>query len=204
MRTGLIATLVWLICTPLAAQIYGPALYDVVGVAGDDVLHVRALPDAGSEALGNLRHDAQGVEVTAQSDDGKWARINIGESSGWVALRYLRQRAAWADGTPFGLVCGGTEPFWNLHLVSGFLEYSDMNGAAQRYREADRLRGAGTGFADLAIIGADGGQEVAMIISPAACNDGMSDRDFGLRVQLLRPGTSLPLVSGCCSMTAGQ
>lgn len=204
MKPRFLAIILLLICTPLAAQTNGPAIYDVVGVASNDVLQIRALASAESESLGSLRHDAQGVEVTGQSADGKWALINHGEATGWVALRYLRQRAAWADGTPFGLACYGTEPFWSARLVPGFVEYSDMSGAEIRYRETDRLRGAGAGFADLAVLGAAAGQEMSMIISPAACGDGMSDRSFALQVQLLRPGSAMPLLSGCCSMTAGQ
>ncbi|MEX0971306.1 MAG: SH3 domain-containing protein [Paracoccaceae bacterium] len=186
------------------AQGYGPSLYDVANVASDDVLNIRSAPDADSPSLGSLRPDARGIEVTGQSADGKWARINHGESAGWVALRFLRLAANWADGTPFGLVCSGTEPFWSIRALPGYLEYSDANGASQRYREQERLRGAGVGFADLAIIGRGDDQTASMIISPASCNDGMSDLEFALRIQLLRPGAQMPLLSGCCSMIAAQ
>ena len=204
MKLAALVAIIVTICTPLAAQMHGPALYDVVGVATDDVLQIRSGPDADSESIGSLRPDAQGIEVTAQSADGKWARINNTESSGWVALRYLRQRAAWADGTPFGLVCSGTEPFWGVRFVAGYLEVSDPYDSDQRYRAVTQLRGAGTGFADLAILGGTEEQPVSMIVSPAACNDGMSDRNFALQVQLLRPNAAAPLLSGCCSMVVGQ
>ena len=196
--------LLWVFSTPVFAQMHGPALYDVVGVEANDLLYIRAQPDAEAELLGSLRPDAQHIEVTGQSADGKWARINHNESMGWVALRYLSQRASWADGTPFGLTCNGTEPFWAARLVGGFIEYSEMSGQSTQFREVDRLRGAGVGFADLAILGDSDGQPVTMIIAPEACNDGMSGRNYALRVHVLRPGTSMPLLSGCCSMTAGQ
>jgi uncharacterized membrane protein len=204
MKSVAFIALLWALSTPAIAQMHGPALYNVVGVEANDQLHIRAEPDAEAELLGSLPPNAQHVEVTGQSADGKWARINHNESSGWVALRYLSQRATWADGTPFGLACSGTEPFWSARLVGGVIEYSEMSGQSTQFREVDRLRGAGVGFADLAILGEAEGQPVTMIIAPEACNDGMSGRDYALRVHFLRPGTSMPLLSGCCSMTAEQ
>ncbi|MGR3722699.1 SH3 domain-containing protein [Abyssibius alkaniclasticus] len=204
MKLTLVLALLFGLAGTAIAQTYGPSLYDVANVASDDVLYIRSAPDADSPSLGSLRPDARGLEVTGQSADGKWARVNSGEAAGWVALRFLRLSAAWADGTPFGLACSGTEPFWSIRAVPGYLEYADANGETRRYREHERLRGAGVGFADLAIIGQADGQSASMIISPASCNDGMSGREYALRIQLLRPGAQMPLLSGCCSMIAAQ
>ena len=44
-----------------------PALHDVTGVAADDVLNVRARPDASAPVLGALTPDATGVEVVADA-----------------------------------------------------------------------------------------------------------------------------------------
>lgn len=47
-----------------AAQVL-PALYDVAGVAGDDVLNVQVGPDADSAAMGSLPPNAKAVELVA-------------------------------------------------------------------------------------------------------------------------------------------
>ena len=100
--------------------------------------------------------------------------------------------------------CHDLQSDYPLGPTNTTIEYSEMSGQSTRFREVDRLRGAGVGFADLAILGEAEGQPVTMIIAPEACNDGMSGRDYALRVHFLRPGTSMPLLSGCCSMTAEQ
>lgn len=71
-----------------------PALYHVIDVADDDVLNVRAQPDAQSAIIGTLLHDEADVEVMALSDDGKWGLINVGENAGWVAIRFLQHSGA--------------------------------------------------------------------------------------------------------------
>ena len=47
---------------PLRAEEF-PAAYAVTGVASNDVLNIRARPDAGSAIIGSLAPDATGVEV---------------------------------------------------------------------------------------------------------------------------------------------
>ena len=87
-----------------------PTLFDVTDVADDDVLNIRTRPSAGAEILGSLAPDARGVEVVAHDASGRWAQINTGEHSGWVALRYLAYRTdVWEPGAlPEALRCIGT------------------------------------------------------------------------------------------------
>lgn len=70
-----------------------PALYDVAGVAADDVLNIRAAPAAGAPVIGALAHDARAVELLGLDATGRWARLNIAEGQGWAALRHLRPAA---------------------------------------------------------------------------------------------------------------
>lgn len=61
-----LALILWLAAGPAAAQDL-PAVYDVAGVAADDVLNVRAEPSAEAPVLRTLAPDAGGIEVVALS-----------------------------------------------------------------------------------------------------------------------------------------
>lgn len=69
----------------------------------------------------------------------------------------------------------GTEPFWSATLVGGTLVL-DMPGKASRYFAVSRSTAGGT----LRLTG-DG---VQLSATPGGCDDGMSDRDYGQRVQV--------------------
>ena len=71
-----------------------PATFRVSGVAGWDVLNVRAGPSAGAPVLATLRPDARGIEVLALSADGGWALVPLPEGPGWAARRFLQAEAA--------------------------------------------------------------------------------------------------------------
>jgi hypothetical protein len=96
------------------AEADGPDFYAVTGVAADDVLNIRAEPSARSEKLGEIPHDARGLEnlgclglpsfvewqaMTGQQRQASrkdyWCRVKYQELAGWVAGRYLRE-----DSTP--------------------------------------------------------------------------------------------------------
>ena len=95
------------------AEADGPDFYAVTGVAADDVLNIRAAPSARSEKLGEIPHDARGLEnlgcqglpsfaewqaMTGQqrqeSRKDYWCRVKYEELEGWVAGRYLREDSA--------------------------------------------------------------------------------------------------------------
>ena len=97
LRTALVLTLA-LSGPALATQEYIlPTLFDVARVAADDVLNIRAEPDASAPIIGTLAFDATHVEVVEQRAG--WSRVNTGEGSGWVSDRYLDYRVdVWQDG----------------------------------------------------------------------------------------------------------
>lgn len=65
-----------------------PALYDVSGVASDDVLNIRAEPSADAPIIGTLAHDATNVEIIRDGENG-WGLVNTDEGTGWVSFAYL-------------------------------------------------------------------------------------------------------------------
>ena len=180
-----------------------PALYDVVGVAGNDVLNIRASAAADVAILASLPPDAKAVEVVALSTDGKWAQVNAGEAAGWVALRYLRRqdRPDWFA-LQSSLVCSGTEPFWTLYLdpKSAHINTPDEEGP-----ELDLIAvWPGTPQNQTAAVqyASEDANGIA-VLRGQACSDGMSDQSFGIALDLFQaasPGRPPQTLHGCCNL----
>lgn len=175
-----------------------PALFDVSGVAPDDVLNVRAEPDPSAEIVGALAYDAKGVEVTAASGD--WGRINLGERAGWASLSFL---AAQTEGTleqVAQFTCFGTEPFWALDVARGgpaTFATPDGGNVALTAGAVRQVEGQLSRYGLWL-----GGPQVdgALTVDAAECSDGMSDRGYGLDARLMLGGAVSRNVSGCCSL----
>ncbi len=175
-----------------------PTLFDVTDVAADDVLNVRAGPGASFEVIGSLAPGATDVEVV--SETGGWGRVNTGESSGWVSMRYLTYRTdVWEPGTvPGGFSCFGTEPFWSID-THRFATPEDPDKAIETVAVLD------SGVPRdprRALISAGGDTRYTLSVTPQLCSDGMSDRLFGLGAMLVVEGEGQPevLMTGCCSI----
>lgn len=72
----------------------------VVGVETGDVLHVRALPDPGSESLAGLDPLAEGVRATGHNrlvDSGIWAEVEADGVTGWSNTAHLGHLAETSD-----------------------------------------------------------------------------------------------------------
>lgn len=188
----------------LATQEYVlPTLFDVAGVAPDDVLNIRAEPSAAAEIIGHLEPDAERIEVVAHDASGRWAQINTGERSGWVSLAYLAYRTdVWRDGAmPDALACFGTEPFWSVTKDGEGLAYETPSIDRRGYR-IDDIAGSGV-FRDprRAVAASHEGRTMTLVMVPASCSDGMSDRAFGLDATVvLGHAGEVTLLRGCCSI----
>jgi uncharacterized membrane protein len=185
----------------LATQDGWPALHDVAGVAANDVLNIRERPDASSPVVGQLAPDAT-VEVIRPDDRQTWGLVNAGERTGWVSLRYLERRPGQWDGAfPEVAACFGTEPFWNLKRADDEITFSTPD-SSQAY--AITARSGSENRRDSFHMIAEGadGSAVALLRSEG-CSDGMSDREFGISVQLLLGlGAQARHLSGCCTLAA--
>lgn len=188
---------------PAAAQDL-PALYDVTGVGAGDVLNVREHPRATSTQIGSLTPGATGVEVTALSDSGDWGRVNTAERAGWVAMSYLAATAAPAAESYFDgpLVCYGTEPFWRLDSApDGTITHNSPDAdPLVLIRTATALsqnRARASQFVEAVAEGAS----LTGVLRVAECSDGMSDRLYGLSLDMaLTTGEDRVFVSGCCTL----
>lgn len=181
-----------------------PTRADVSGVAANDVLNVRAEPNAKSAVRGTLSPDAKGVEIVQFDQTGQWARVSMGEISGWASGRFLTaDPTTWVAGQlPAGLRCTGTEPFWSLRESNGRMTYAEPDGQP---RDLELRRVLDRGIAQdvmRALIAGDDKGRVTAVVQPEACSDGMSDRDFGLAVTVILDGGNQPsrLLNGCCSV----
>ena len=187
-----------------ASSFAQPAYYRVTGVAADDTLNVRAQPRAGSADIGDLPPDADGIEVMGTDASGKWGQIIWQEANGWIAMRFLTPDAVQhVAGTalPAGLMCAGNEPFWSMQFSVNSATYSDLGGAVYpmalqgaRVAEGRANFPVQTGFT-----GADAASNA--LIAPAACSDGMSDRTYPWRIDLLLTGGGAGrYLTGCCAL----
>lgn len=202
MRPAAVFALVLAGTGPAAAQSVLPTLYDVTGVRADDVLNIRAMPDASSSILSELPHDAKGVEVVDRRAG--WARVNTFERSGWVNMRYLRERPdVWQPGAiPATLNCLGTEPFWSLRQVGANLVFETPEQSRPMQRRAVVDNPARRDPVRSLIAGDDAGR-LTVVLHPGQCSDGMSDRVFGLSATLLFEGANQAsrMENGCCRIT---
>lgn len=214
MRRGLVALALLVLTLPAtaggAADLL-PSRFDVSGVAASDTLNVRAEPTTSAPVIATLAPDTRGVEVVATDPSGRWGRVNAGEASGWVALRYLREEPdVWTQGAlPAGFQCFGTEPFWSLVPAS---PPSAAPGATTARIETPE---GSESFAQTTLdLGHPGNPRRALVlrsetktatatITPQLCSDGMSDQLFGLEaLVVVDDGAGPRLLSGCCSVAA--
>ncbi len=191
-----------LIPNALAAQSL-PALYDVTGVASNDVLNIRAKADAGAALRGSLPPDATAVEVVALSPDGAWGQVNTAEATGWVALRFLHRqdRPDWFA-LQSSLVCSGTEPFWTLYLdpKSAHINTPDEEGPEL---DLPAIWPGSTHNQTTAVQYASEDANGVAVLRGQACSDGMSDQSFGISVDLFQaasPGHPAQTLHGCCNL----
>lgn len=180
----------------LATQDGWPALHDVTGVAADDVLNIRARPDADAPIMGTLPPDGTGIEVIRADEALEWGLVNSREMTGWASLRYLARRPGQWDGAfPNVASCFGTEPFWTLRIDGDALVWTTPEEEEAGVVEA-RL-GASARRDRHGLTGIVGDRALAGVIAGEACSDGMSDRAYGLGFDAIFGDEVL---SGCCTL----
>jgi uncharacterized membrane protein len=191
-----------------------PGFYAVTGVAAGDVLNIRAEPDAKAEILEILEPGARPVEVLETRTEGstEWGRVLAGDGNGWVAMRFLEPiEVPMLAGTdiPDGLACSGTEPFWGARFTSANgIVFAPMEGPEITFPISRAVNAVGRNSRFAALGETASNRATAIIARFETCTDGMSDRDFGWRIDLLleKPGDdSYPqLYEGCCRLPVAR
>jgi len=199
----LLALLLALAGTPaMATQDGWPALYDVQGVAANDVLNVRERPDPGAPIIGTLAPDARGVEVIEPNARQTWGRVNVDGQSGWASLAYLARRPGQWDGAmPESLSCAGTEPFWALEMGPANIRFEPADGTARDFGQGLREPAEGRRDRFSFRAWADGESATGIVIR-AQCSDGMSNYRYGYSLDLVLSSDpdGLAHYAGCCSL----
>lgn len=180
-----------------------PTLFDVTGVAANDVLNIRAAPTASAAIIGTLAPDARGIEVVGHDETGQWARVNTRERSGWASLPYLAYQVdVWTPGTlPPTLHCLGTEPFWSFRPKGDEIVFSTPE-MPERVMRMQQVLSTGVFRNPRRSVSAEGEfRRITAVMVPVACSDGMSDRAYGLDVTVILERDGEPLMlTGCCSI----
>lgn len=179
-----------------------PALYSVTNVAEDGVLDIRPEPSASAPAIASFAWDARDIEVTALDETGQWGLININEQTAWVAMQFLEaQFTAGNSLLPRPLICFGNEPFWTLDIDNKpFAELGWLDGVSLRFSglytiSSDSRPGR------YMMIAESSGRSLHGFVERKTCSDGMSDRVYGLDMNLLiRDGEQTRYFAGCCSV----
>ncbi len=187
-----------------------PALYDVTGVAADDVLNIRRGPGGDFDVIGSFAATETGVEVVAVNGPATWAKIALPEGEGWVARRYLRRQDG-QDGIslPATLACGGTEPFWAMSFPDDGaggrnLQYSDPESDGNILAPLTRFNiAAGAGWGPYLVQGRAPDLTATAIVTRASCSDGMSDRPYGFTVfvDMKNSAGDASFLHGCCALS---
>jgi len=194
-----LVVVVWALASPLGAQEL-PNLFKVVNVARDDRLNIRARPNAGAQIIASLAPDTQHIEVIARQ--GNWGQVNLREGSGWVALRFMQvEDASLYEALEFDASCFGTEPFWSLDVDNGTrMHWRPIEGNEQTYL-AGVLRGISQSPGQYWMAGSAGHHDqIHLLMTRGACNDGMSDRNYGLRAVVTLMSDDPRGYAGCCSL----
>jgi uncharacterized membrane protein len=182
-----------------------PAAFAVSGVAGDDVLNIRAEPNTTSAIIGSILPYATSIEVLELSANGNWGLVSTGEGNGWAAMRFLEPMPAPDENSlPRPLSCLGTEPFWSVGLLPRGDEFSTPGYRADLIRLSEAAAPQGY-IARLQVAKELPDEEptetMTLTITRATCSDGMSDRRYGFTAVLFTEsdeGNSLR--SGCCTL----
>ncbi len=183
-----------------------PQTYRVSGISAGGVLNVRAGPSVTAADVGDLGAEAGPLEILEVDASGDWGRVPWRESDGWVAMRYLAPtELPRIDGTvlPVGLRCAGTEPFWGVTLAAPDAVRIDHLGAeAPRRAELTASTESRNGLDfPVALEARDDEARYTLLVRPALCSDGMSERSYGWSADLLwHRDDGLTLLSGCCGI----
>ena len=109
-----------------------------------------------------------------------------------------------SGGSAIFMRCGGTEPFWSMHVRESLLVVKIMDGP--EYTTPVEFRKQSENNTSIAVVagrkGGKGTLTAAFLQKVDACSDGMSDKNYPYSITAMLDGARA--VSGCCEMSGGQ
>ncbi len=177
-----------------------PNVFTVIGVPAGDVLWIRDAPDSNASKVGSIAPN--GAVAVLEAAAGNWVKVSYAGGNGYVSSRYLTAGGGTTIGSGMqtGLVCAGTEPFWQFNIAAdGRTRFEDAgNGAAAVYSQLAAVTGSGAtasypfDFQTYNVVGR---------IDRQLCSDGMSDLSYPFSLQLdAAIGGQMQSVYGCCTL----
>ena len=191
-----------------AALAQTPEYYRVKGVAANDVLNIRMEPKPTAEIAGELVPDAWPVEVleTITVGSSTWGRVIAADNDGWVNMAFLEPAPVALIGetaVPEGLACSGTEPFWDATFSKSAVAFSAVDEEGVDLPITTAIAAIARPHRFSIVAGEGKSRMTAALAFGETCSDGMSDRNYGWRVDLLieLPKAEYPRAyEGCCRL----
>lgn len=174
-----------------------PTLYEVEGVPSGEFLNVREGPSVNTDIAAVISNN-DSVEVLRTQDN--WGFIGLGETSGWVSMRYLTVVPLPESEILLPVYCYGAEPFWSIEIEDAGVNYSTPE-VLERPMTVQSSAVAKNGFTFQ--LTEDGPYTHTLIARSSYCSDGMSDREFGMSALMhLQADEGNYVHRGCCSFQA--
>ncbi|MDH5179022.1 MAG: hypothetical protein OEZ39_01565 [Gammaproteobacteria bacterium] len=177
------------------------AVFEVVNVAADDALNLRAEANPASALVpATIPHNAKQVLWLGEQkkyQSSTWYKVRHGNSEGWVNARFLRERNNTAPMLLEELKCLGTEPFWSLDRKGKVIHLKMFNDAESAYT-IKKIKTSHNNTNEWLILTARNSDQVKMDIAVSEtgqCSDGMSDDSYRYEVRF-RQGDDY--LNGCC------
>ena len=135
------------------------------------------------------------------SEDAKWGMIGMSEGNGWVAMRYLQvtpNDTSYTISRP--LNCSGTEPFWALNMTPRGTDFTELGASGIDLKDISEAVAQPGSLAKFE----EGPTKIyTLMLEPAQCSDGMSDREFGFTGRVfIEASDGNRYLPGCCTMDA--
>jgi len=166
----------------------------VIDVAPNDVLNIRAEPNANAAIVGTLAPDTGGIRATAQSTQSlDWIHIAAGGVEGWANANFLGYATPFAP-LPVRLTCSGTEPFWGVELsyTRGDVTYAFRD---EDFTAGFSAPGAPLNRAGIWVMTRFDDDADFLVLEAETCSDGMSETQYDYALLAKLDGN---LLGGCC------
>ena len=144
--------------------------FKVVGVASNDVLNVRALPDSNSPILSVFQPNTPLLDVFSESEDGKWFEVNAGEGTGWIRNKFVEELKVSVfpgSSVPNQLTCFSSEPFINAQFDRTVASFTGLDQHTKISLSPVQVLSSSP--AKVMMVGTETGEQI--IISNHICGD---------------------------------
>ncbi len=181
--------------------------YNVINVAANDQLNIRAEPSAAAEITGTLSFDAKAVKTTGGSRQigrATWVEIILEGRKGWVNAAFVTPTQSPSSLFREPLTCSGTEPFWAMQLDNTRGDFDSLaeGKSVIDFQTSRSAHGVPIIWSLKGTTGPAHSPVFALLEETNQCSDGMSDLTYRYSVRIdIEDG---PFYAGCCNPHPGQ